>query len=72
MEERILQIMREVLDDNSIDTSSNQQNCENWDSLHQLSLISELEDEFDVDIEPEEIAEMTSFEKVKEILLTKL
>ena len=71
MEERILNIMKEVFDNASIDTTCSQLNCENWDSLRHLSLISYLEDEFEVEFEPEDIAEMTSFEKIKEIICAK-
>ena len=71
MEEKILNIMRDVFEDDTIDATIDQRNNENWDSLRHLNLISELEDEFDVEFEPEEIAEMTSFDKVKEILSSK-
>ena len=71
MDERILRIMHEVFEDETIDFSCSQGNCEKWDSLHHLNLISDLEDEFDVEFEPEEIAEMTTFTKVKEMLLSK-
>lgn len=71
MEERILDIMRNVFEDASVDVASNQNNCPNWDSLRQLTLVSELEDEFDVEFEPEEIAQMRSFTQVREILMTK-
>lgn len=68
MEERILEILREILEDDTIDVSCNQQNCEKWDSLNQLNLVAELEEEFNIEFEPEEIAEMKSFNKIKEII----
>lgn len=39
-----------------------------WDSVHQLSLIAEFEDSFDIMFDPEDIMEMTSYAKGKEIL----
>jgi acyl carrier protein len=36
-----------------------------------LNLIVELEDEFDMEFEPEEIAEMKSFEAVKNVIASK-
>ena len=39
-----------------------------WDSVHQLSLTSELEEAFDIMFDPEDIMEMTSYAKGKEIL----
>lgn len=71
MEERILKIMRGVFENESIDTTCKQANCAEWDSLHHLSLISDLEDEFDVEFEPEEIAQMLSFSFIKEIISMK-
>lgn len=41
---------------------------EEWDSVHQLSLISELEEAFDIMFDPEDIMEMTSYAKGKELL----
>jgi len=41
---------------------------EEWDSVHQLGLMTELEDAFDIMFDPEDIMEMTSYVKGKEIL----
>lgn len=41
---------------------------EEWDSVHQLSLIAELEEAFDIMLDPEDIMEMTSYAKGKELL----
>ena len=41
---------------------------EEWDSVHQLSLISELEEAFDIMFDPEDIMDMTSYAKGKELL----
>ncbi len=39
-----------------------------WDSVHQLSLIAEFEEAFDIMFDPEDIMEMTSYAKGKEIM----
>ena len=39
-----------------------------WDSVHQLSLIAEFEEAFDIMFDPEDIMEMTSYFKGKELL----
>ena len=39
-----------------------------WDSVHQLSLIAEFEEAFDIMFDPEDIMEMTSYAKGQEIL----
>lgn len=41
---------------------------EEWDSVHQLSLVAECEEAFDIMFDPEDIMEMTSYAKGKEIL----
>lgn len=71
MEDCILEIMKDVFGVEDIDKSVSQKNCDKWDSLAHLNLIVELETEFGVSFEPEEIGEMTSFDKVCEFLKTK-
>lgn len=39
-----------------------------WDSVHQLSLVSELEEAFDIMFDPEDIMELTSYAAGKELL----
>lgn len=71
MDNKIIEIMEEVFKTKGIDTTASQQTCDNWDSLHHLNLIVELENEFDLEFEPEEISEMKSFEAVKRIITQK-
>ena len=72
LEERILEIMREVFENDNVSNQSSQKNCEKWDSLHHLSLAAELEEAFDIELEPEEIGEMTDFSRVLELIQSKL
>ena len=39
-----------------------------WDSVHQLSLIAEFEEAFDIMFDPEDIMEMTSYRNGIELL----
>ena len=39
-----------------------------WDSVHQLSLITELEEAFEIMFDPEDIMEMTSYGNGKKLL----
>ena len=39
-----------------------------WDSVHQLSLTSSVEDEFDIMLDAEDILEFTSYKNAKAIL----
>ncbi len=72
LEEKVLDIMRETFGMDDVTTDASQKNCENWDSLRHLTLASELEDAFDIELEPEEIAEMTDFSRVIAMLQSKL
>lgn len=71
MDDRILEVMRRVLETPGLTDDASQANCEKWDSLHHLNLIVELEEEFDTEFEPEEIAEMKSFDAVKSAILSR-
>ena len=64
--------MREVFEMEDVSTDASQKNCERWDSLHHLTLASELEDALDIELEPEEIAEMTDFSRVLAMVRSKL
>jgi len=46
--------------------------CQKWDSLRHLNLVIELEDEFDVSFEPEEIADMINIRVIERIIGEKL
>lgn len=72
LEEKVLEIMRETFGIEEVTTDVSQKNCEQWDSLRHLTLASELEDAFDLELEPEEIAEMTDFDRVITMLKSKL
>jgi acyl carrier protein len=54
--------VEELNDDYSKDTVGE------WDSVHQLSLVAQLEEAFDIMFDPEDIMEMTSYAKGKELL----
>ena len=72
LEERVLEIMRETFGVNDVTTEASQKNCEQWDSLRHLALASELEEAFDLELEPEEIADMTDFSRVIAMLKSKI
>ena len=68
LEKRLLNILKAVLENDQLDDTVSQDTCEGWDSLHHLQLIVALEDEFDVILEPDEIAAMRDFKTVLSIL----
>ena len=72
LEDKVLEIMREVFEMENVTTDASQKNGERWDWWHPLALASELEEAFDIDLEPEEIADMTDFSRVIALLETKV
>ena len=46
-------------------------NTESWDSVGHMTLITYLEDNLDIVIEPEDIMDFTSYQEAKTILNTK-
>jgi acyl carrier protein len=64
MIEKLLKIAEEVLKV-PVTEETSIANCEKWDSLNHLILISALEEAFDVSFEPEEIAEMKSIAEIE-------
>ena len=72
LEDIVLDLIRKVFGTDDVTTDSSQKNCEQWDSLRHLTLASELENEFEIDFEPEEIAVMTDFSKVVDMIKSKL
>ena len=64
--------MKSVFQTDTIDETCSQQNCEKWDSMNQLNLVVELEMEFSISLEPEEIAQMQCYEDVLRIVKFKM
>lgn len=71
MKEKILKIVEQVLN-TKVDENTSQKNCSEWDSLRHLNLIIELEMEFDISFEPEEIAKLTNVQIIESLIKEKL
>lgn len=52
----------------ALNVEFNKCSVEGWDSVHQLSLTSSMEDAFDIMLDPEDILNCTSYENAKQIL----
>jgi acyl carrier protein len=71
MRNKIKKIISDVLKINADDTIE-QTTCAEWDSLHHLNLLFELETMFDVSFEPDEMACMTNIDEIEKIIKAKL
>ena len=67
---KIVKIVSEILEI-EVNENSSQNNCDKWDSLKHLNIIVELESNFDVTFEPEEIAKMKSIILIEQIIKSK-
>lgn len=72
MEEKVKNILKSLFELETVDETCSQETCEKWDSMGQLNLVIELESEFDVTLEPEEIGVMKSYNDIISILRGKL
>ncbi len=72
MEDKILEILRETFELDAVDKTCSQKNCPQWDSMGQLNLVAELEEAFDISLEPEEIGMMKDFNDIVRIVSEKL
>lgn len=68
MEEKVIALLERVFECAKIDVNSSTENVPEWDSMHQLSIAFEIESEFCVELEPDEIAEMKSVKEIYSVL----
>ncbi|HZQ70122.1 MAG TPA: acyl carrier protein [Terriglobales bacterium] len=72
--ERVRSIAADVLQVSatSITQQSSTENVESWDSVHHLNLVLALEQEFDLQFDPEEMDHMHSISHILQVLDNKL
>lgn len=56
------------VEESALDANFNKDSVDGWDSVHQLNIIALLEESFDIMLDPEDIMELTSYEKGKELM----
>jgi acyl carrier protein len=71
---KVLEIAADVfqVDESTIGPASSPDSIESWDSLHHLSFVVALEQEFTVQISPEEIEQLLSLELTASLIEEKL
>lgn len=72
MKERLIEVFKRTFMLNEVNENISQKNCSKWDSLNHLNLIIELETEFDISFEPEEIALMKTLNDIEKIIKKKI
>ena len=53
---------------NDLNDEFNAENIDAWDSVHQLSIVAQLEDTFDIMFDPEHVLGLTSYLEGKKIM----
>jgi acyl carrier protein len=68
--EKLNKIFCEVfsVEEAALNSEFNKDNVEGWDSVHQLSLTTSVEDEFDIMLDAVDILEFTSYDNAKQVL----
>lgn len=68
--EKYNEIFKEVFgtSESELNDSFSKENVAQWDSVHQLNLVTLAEDTFDIMLDPEDIMAFTSYEAGKHIL----
>lgn len=51
------------VDESVLTSDFAKENVESWDSVHQLNIIALIEESFDIMFDPEDIMELTSYDK---------
>jgi acyl carrier protein len=68
MREKIKNVIKRTFNLMNVSDDISRKNCEKWDSLNHVNLIVALEEEFDICIEPDDIALMISLKDIETIL----
>ena len=71
MEEKILEVLKTTFELDIVDTTCSQLTCEAWDSMGLLNLVAELEETFEISLEPEEFSTMKCYDDIVRILKEK-
>jgi acyl carrier protein len=71
MKEQIIDILKSVLEDSSVNELTSRENYGNWDSMHHLMIAVELESQFGVELQPEDIEAMQSVGDIERIITSK-
>ena len=74
MDSKLREILANALDiePEELDDNASQKNISEWDSFALIAMVAALEEEFKIDLTLEEILEMQSLQKIKQVLVKKL
>ena len=67
-EHKIISIINSILDIDNVNIDSNMDNIDNWDSLNHIQIITNIESDFDIEIEFEDTLNMLSVKSILKIV----
>lgn len=71
MEQKVIDLLKRVFEGCDITSESSSETIADWDSMHQLNIAFEVESEFGISLEPEEMTLLSSVKKITELLNSK-
>jgi acyl carrier protein len=72
MRKRLLDLFKRTFELEIVDETISKTNCHKWDSLNHLNLVVEIENEFNISLEPNEIGEIKDFLSAERIIMEKV
>ena len=66
MREQLMELLKNVLNIDSLSELDSTETIPTWDSVHHINLIMAIEEKFGIQFEPEEITELTSYRAIAE------
>lgn len=71
MKDQLVSIFAEIFEDIEINENIARANCPEWDSLAHLRIVSGIESTFEIEIEPEEMPGIDSFQSAFSLIQKK-
>ena len=71
MEQKVIDLLERVFGDTEITAESSQDTVSEWDSMHQLSIAFEIESEFGISLDPDELACLKSVKDIVRLIANK-
>jgi acyl carrier protein len=68
MQQGLTEVIKNVLDIDSVQEDDSMQTIKSWDSLRHLNLVMAIEEHFRITFDPDEIPELTSVRNISEAI----
>lgn len=68
MQQGLTEVIKNVLDVDSVSEDDSMHTIKSWDSLRHLNLVIAIEEHFGITFDPDEILELTSVRKISETI----